>query len=101
MVEQERYGAAPWAAISSTTSSGSSEVQRLLRNIQVEGITVLSLSERLFLMRHSRLGRELAPPSLGDGGGWSPSCSSKMLQVLHSASEESCTHLICYIYTRS
>ena len=51
-----------------SSSSSSSEVQRLLRKNQGEGITVLSLSERLFLMRHSSLGRELAPPSLGDGG---------------------------------
>ena len=42
------------------SSSSSSKVQRVLRKNQGEGITMLSLSERL--------GWELAPPSLGDGG---------------------------------
>ncbi len=43
-----------------SSSSSSSKVQRVLRKNQGEGITMLSLSERL--------GWELAPPSLGDGG---------------------------------
>ena len=43
-----------------SSSISSSKVQRVLRKNQGEGITMLSLSERL--------GWELAPPSLGDGG---------------------------------
>merc|ERR1719320_656369 len=39
----------------STSSTGISEVQRLLKKIQGDGIKVLSLSERLFLMQHANV----------------------------------------------
>ena len=48
------------AAIDTSSSSGLSEVQRLLKKIQNDGIKVLSLSERLFLMKHSNLGSDMA-----------------------------------------
>ena len=48
------------AAMDTSSSSGLSEVQRLLKKIQHDGIKVLSLSERLFLMKHSSLGADMA-----------------------------------------
>ena len=48
------------AAMDTSSSSGLSEVQRLLKKIQNDGIKVLSLSERLFLMKHSNLGSDMA-----------------------------------------
>eukprot|EP00092_Neocalanus_flemingeri_P024928 GFUD01027036.1.p1 GENE.GFUD01027036.1~~GFUD01027036.1.p1 ORF type:complete len:1832 (-),score=681.44 GFUD01027036.1:71-5566(-) len=43
----------------STNSTGISEVQRLLRKVQGDGIRVLSLSERLFLMQHANVGQNI------------------------------------------
>merc|ERR550532_1576929 len=48
------------AAMDTSSSSGLSEDQRLLKKIQNDGIKVLSLSERLFLMKHSNLGSDMA-----------------------------------------
>jgi len=43
----------------STSSTGISEVQRLLKKIQGDGIKVLSLSERLFLMQHANVSQNI------------------------------------------
>ena len=48
------------AAMDTSSSSGLSEVQRLLKKIQNDGIKVLSLSERIFLIKHSSLGVDMA-----------------------------------------
>ena len=59
-------------AMSSNNSSGVSEIQRLIRKIQGDGVKVLSLSERLFLMQHTGVAKNLNLTSSSDreaGGG--------------------------------
>jgi len=43
----------------SINHTGVSEVQRLVKKIQADGIKVLSLSERLFLMQHANVGQNM------------------------------------------
>ena len=50
-----------------SSQSGLTEVQRLIKKIQGEGIDVLSLSERLFLMQHANVSKNLSLKE-GDGG---------------------------------
>lgn len=46
--------------IDTNNSTGISEVQRLLKKIQNDGIKLLSLSKRLFLIKHASIGQEMA-----------------------------------------
>merc|ERR1712098_40664 len=43
----------------SNNNNGVTEIQSLIRKIQSDGIKVLSLSERLFLMQHTNVARNL------------------------------------------
>jgi hypothetical protein len=46
--------------IDTNNSTGISEVQRLLKKIQNDGIKLLSLSKRLVLIKHASIGQEMA-----------------------------------------
>ena len=50
----------------SSNSTGVSEIQRLIKKIQADGIKVLSLSERLFLMQHANVARNFNLTSASD-----------------------------------
>ena len=50
-----------------SSQSGLTELQRLIKKIQGEGIDVLSLSERLFLMQHANVSKNLSLKE-SDGG---------------------------------
>merc|ERR1719495_2633362 len=52
----------------SSSSIGISEVQRLLKKIQGDGIKVLSLSERLFLMQHANVSQNINVGEVRTGG---------------------------------
>ena len=41
------------------SSSGVTEIQRLIKKIQGDGVKVLSLSERLFLMQHANVAKNI------------------------------------------
>merc|ERR550519_356413 len=56
------------AAMDTSSSSGLSEVQRLLKKIQGDGIKVLSLSERLFLMQHANVSQNINVGEVKAGG---------------------------------
>ena len=53
-------------AMSANNSSGMSEIQRLIRKIQGDGVKVLSPSERLFLMQHTSVAKNLNLTSSSD-----------------------------------
>ena len=50
--------------MTAASSSGVTEIQRLIKKIQGDGVKVLSLSERLFLMQHANVAKNITQLSL-------------------------------------
>ena len=47
------------SGVTAASSSGVTEIQRLIKKIQGDGVKVLSLSERLFLMQHANVAKNI------------------------------------------
>ena len=69
-------------ALSATNSTGMFEIQRLIKKIQGDGIQVLSLSERLFLMQHTNVGKSFSLTSDTEPDGSKERELGRRLEVL-------------------
>merc|ERR1719150_3435031 len=74
------------SGVAAASSSGVTEIQRLIKKIQGDGVKVLSLSERLFLMQHANVAKnitQLSSASDSDTGGGSKEKElSRKLEIL-------------------